>query len=131
MHELIDREDPKCLYCHSSCDFRHDGIGFNKGQSSFEVQILTCTNCKEIFQIHWLEDEKSETTYYSFLFSCNGIVVVNDYERGMSVGGPELLWDNWRLSNPIPSEKFVSHFRIDFSNKEKLYNKLKTYQVFS
>lgn len=129
MHELIDREDPKCLYCNSDCDFKHDGF-FPAGISNlyYELEILTCRKCKEIFEIHWIDDA-GEFRYLSFVFTCKDIVVLNRYSSGYSIGGKEFLYVNWSAGkNP---DNFIPAFPVDFSNKNKLYKKLKTYVVFS
>lgn len=130
LHELIDRENPSCLYCKGELDLKHDGF-FPGGIASliYDIQMLTCRDCDEIFEIHWVDDA-GKVTYVAFVFSCNEIVVFNSYSTGFHVGGNELLYQNWsgstaKLENSIPA------FNVDFSDKKKLYKKLKTYLIFS
>ncbi len=130
MHELIDREDPKCLYCNGKCDFTMDG-DFLAGTLSltYEVQILKCRRCFETFEIHWIDDA-GEVRYSSFVFTCGSLTVYNQYEKGFCIGGKELLHPASK-SLPYETMKFVPEFLVDFSDKNKLWEKLKTYLVFS
>lgn len=130
LHELIDRENPLCLYCQGELDLKHDGF-FPGGIVSltYDVQMLTCRDCDEVFEIHWIDDA-GKVTYAAFVFTCNEIVVFNLYADGFFVGGNELLYQNWvgasaKLENSIPA------FNVDFSDKKKLFKKLRTYLVFS
>lgn len=128
LHELIDRDDPSCLYCKSPCDLMQDGF-LALTSLYYECQILTCRKCKEIFEIHWVEDN-GETRYVAFVFTCKDIVVDYQYADGIHIGGRELLYHNKFGTKPITGG-FLPAFPIDFSNKRKLHNKLKTYLVFS
>lgn len=126
MHELIDREDPRCLYCNSECDVRVDGFGI--GLISHDVNILSCRKCKEIFEIHSI-NKNGETTYTSFVFTCKRLAVVNSYAHGFAIGGREYLYGKWTANTYY--DNYISPFDIDFSDKKKLHKKLKTYLVFS
>lgn len=131
LHELIDREDPSCLYCKATCDLKQDGF-FIAGTLSlyYEVQILTCRKCHEIFEIHWIDDN-GETKFLCFVFTCKEIAVTDKYDEGFHIGSKGILYDNWKggISTYLGTE--IPAFPVDFSNKRKLYNKLKTYLVFS
>lgn len=132
LHELIDRENPSCLYCKSNCDIKQDGF-FLAGTLTlfYELQILTCQKCKEIFEIHWLDDN-GETRMIGFTFTCKKIVVYNHYDKNeFTIGGKELLYKNWGPGLNSVGGNIVPEFTVDFSNKRKLNNKLKTYLVFS
>lgn len=126
LHELIDREEPKCLYCNSLCDYRLDGFGV--GLVSHDVDILTCQKCKEIFEVHTTTNAAGEATIDGMSFSCKDLVVVCSYEYGYAIGGKEYLYPMWSTNN---SYQYLEPFPVDFSNKKKLYKKLKTYLVFS
>jgi hypothetical protein len=131
MHELIDREDPRCLYCNSRCDIEQDG-GFVAGMISLmqEVQILKCFNCKEKFEVHWIDDAGT-VTYLEFVFSCKDIVVVNRYaENNFYIVDKKHLYNSKRPSG-LPVTNPIPQFTVDFSDKKKLYEKLRTYRVFS
>lgn len=130
LHELIDRENPSCLYCHGECDIKQDGF-FPGGIVSltYEVQILTCAKCDEEFEIHWIDDA-GKLTWLGFVFSCNEIVVFNLYSSGFYIGGNELLYRNW-VGRNAKLENVVPPFEVDFNDKKKLFKKLKTYLVFS
>jgi hypothetical protein len=138
LHELIDRENPKCLYCDTEFgSIRQIGdvmlapIGSSAFGMRLEAQILKCQKCHEIFEIHWTETQKNETTYQIFVFTCNGIVVVNWYQFGFVLGSEELLCAEEYYTPSVKKENFIPEFPVDFSDKKKLHKKLKTYLVFS
>jgi len=128
MHELIDREDPRCLYCKSDCDIQL-GYGFLAATPSYNVDILTCRKCNERFEIHWLGDI-DPTQITAFVFTCKKWVVFFKYDAGFSIGGKELLWGN-KSPHPTSELKYILPFEVDFSDKKKLQKKLKTYLTFS
>lgn len=134
LHELIDREDPKCLYCRVRCDLKVTGRNSSVAQPDpYTIEILTCTNikCQEIFEIHSWDDDQRVS---DFVFTCKDIVVINKYPQpsgtavGFNIGDKSNLWPKM-FSGHITTN--IPPFKIDFSNKNKLYNKLKTYLVFS
>lgn len=134
LHELINKEEPKCLYCKTLCDFKMDGRASTPANpDAYYVEILTCTNkkCKEVFEIHGWEDTGEIT---DFVFSCKNIVIINKYPQlsgiavGFNIGDKSNLWPKMfggRVTINVPL------FQVDFSDKKKLYKKLKTYLVFS
>jgi hypothetical protein len=127
LHELIDMEDPKCLYCKSLCDIHIDGFG-SMIATSYEVDLLVCRACSEMFEIH----TKDHVKVYAFVFTCNEIVVFNSYSyNGFAIGGINYLWKQTPKTRVLTRNEFIPTFDIDFSDKIKLYNKLKTYQIFS
>jgi hypothetical protein len=130
MHELIDREDPRCLYCKSECDIQLDGLPVSpRNAIAFNVDILTCRKCKEVFEIHSWENDPTEIA--DFVFSCKTISVMNKYDgmyQGFHIGPRSNLWPS--IFNVNNSTR-VPPFAVDFSDKKKLFAKLKTYLVFS
>ncbi len=131
LHELIDKEDPRCLYCNLECNIHLDGLPFKASTGlSFNVEILNCRSCDETFEIYTEENTVGEKTYTSFVFSCNGIVVLCDYDKEtFLLGNKNMLWKN--LNKKQAKATTIPSFEIDFSNKKKLYKKLKTYVTFS
>lgn len=130
MHRLIDREGPRCLYCHTECDIKLDGIPqSNKNMVAFNVEVLTCRKCKEVFEIHWWEEDPIEIA--DFVFTCKKIAVLYKYDgmyAGFHVGNRSNLWPNiFKIIDTVD----VPPFKVDFSDKKKLYKKLRTYLVFS
>lgn len=124
LHELIDREDPKCLYCNSDLSLRMDGT--SAGSLTYDVETLSCSKCLEKFQI-FSTALHSNTEYTSFLFSCIDICVSDEYSSNeLYIGDLRLMW-------PSVTSKYISvpKFRIDFSDKKHLYLKLKKYFVIS
>jgi hypothetical protein len=132
MHELIDQNEPKCLYCNADFDTNAMSIKSSSGSSMahlipvksfltrYDIETLYCVDCKEKFQIHSNQNDEGETTYTGFTFTCNTFEVFFNYIEsyfGISKNGKHII--------AIPS------FQADFSDKKKLLEKLKTYIVFS
>lgn len=127
MHELIDREDPKCLYCQSDFDIKLESDSSVSLNPVYNIEILTCQKCKEVFQIYWWDDNDVD----SFQFSCKEIVVLHTYDglyKGFHIGDKRALRPSHMQRNESVS---VPEFFVDFSDKKKLHKKLKTYLIFS
>lgn len=124
-HKLIDQEEPRCLYCNSECDIHLDG--FAAASPSYNVDLLTCRKCNEQFEIHWLGDI-DPIKVVSFVFTCKNLAVCYDYEKGFYVGGQEVLWKTQKSALAL---SLIEPFDVDFSDKKKLYKRLKTCLVFS
>ncbi len=128
MHELIDRDEPRCLYCKSVCSIKLDGTAITPNNTIVRhVEILTCIKCKEVFEIHWWD----ECDIDSFVFSCKNITILYVYEgqyAGFHLGNKTNLWPSRHTQeNSIA----IPFFEVDFSDKKKLHKKLKTYLTFS
>ena len=128
LHELIDREDPRCLYCKSECDIKLDGTGIsNSNTLVYNVEILTCRKCEEKFEIYWWDD----CDVSSFSFSCKDLAVLSTYDgklAGLHVAHKKYMWPDYlRQADSVD----IPPFNIDFSDKKKLHKKLKTYLLFS
>jgi hypothetical protein len=132
-HELIDKEEPKCLYCNSDFDLNAMSIKSSSGSSlshlnpgksfltRYDTETLYCVDCKETFEIHSNQNDEGETTYTGFNFTCKGYsVFINYIESYFDIS--EL---KGKHITTIPS------FAVDFSDRNKLHKKLKTYLVFS
>jgi hypothetical protein len=130
LSDLIhNSHEHKCLYCGGRFDTFSESIGF----PSYIVDIFTCTSCKEVFEIHSLDEVYN---VLGFLFTCKDICVFEfkvDNRAGFILGGQELRHKNGinPLFGPTDHSVIVNCFDIDFSDKEKLYKKLRTYLVFS
>lgn len=144
LHELIDIDNPRCLYCNSDCDFEHDSKDMSMMPPSghtFEVRVLTCRKCQEVFEIHWYETNQQVTQYYGFVFTCKDILVFNMYlmspfegAEGMFCLGKKDKHLHSLIGNrpgAFPYRPRIRPFPVNFSDKEKLYEKLKTYVLFS
>jgi hypothetical protein len=128
LHELIDREDPKCLYCNSDFDIELSGDYIGGSSSMLNVDILSCRNCHEQFEITSIDEADN---VIAFAFTCKGIVIRNVYHlQSFILGGKELLYGIISSSYP-ENPNYIPEFNIDFSDKNKLYEKLKTYLIFS
>lgn len=135
LHELIDRESPKCLYCNTECNIGKDGEFIMRGSESYDVDLLTCRSCNEVFEIHSMQHADGTTEYNAFLFSCKELCIFCSYitnefyignHRDMPYAGYyDLILQAKRWKTCLPS------FEVDFSNKDKLYEKIKTYLLFS
>jgi|ERR1700723_3204088 len=111
----IDREDPKCLYCHSELDSDVEA-SWNSNRAAESTYFYRCEICFEQFRVFLLRDAEK-----NFFFTCKDICVLQDFqlsEYGLStLDKSEVIW--------------VPQFEIDFSDKEALWLKLKTYITFS
>lgn len=121
LHELIDRDDPKCLYCHSGIVYELKSEWLPNSSLKADAEILTCQKCKEVFKIHSLQGADGVTEYTGMTFSCKSYRVFNSYIESYF----SIFDDKGKHIVSIPS------FMVDFSDKDKLYEKLKTYLIFS
>lgn len=119
LHTLIDREDPKCLYCGSDCDISLCGVAPIFGNSITDEETLACRSCLEYFTIT-SKASYAGTTYISFIFSCEDLVITCLYDQ-----------DILNLKRKKLDGINIPTFKIDFSNKKELYKKFKTYLIFS
>jgi len=137
LHQLIDQEDPRCLYCHSECDIQLIGNAVNiASNDNYEVAILHCrySLCQEIFEIHSLQKADGETDYLGFTFTCKDFCVHHRYiKETFQIGDSGLLFGgvNSLIGIDIKYNTFVPQFVVDFSDKDKLEAKIKTYRLFS
>lgn len=138
MHELIDRENPRCLYCDNDCDVNFNGEYIAGSSIQYNVDILICQKCKEVFEIHSEQQSvEDQTEYLGFSFTCKQYYVYYAYKSGefhlgkntesfTAIKNPiNFIW--WRVAHST----VLPWFEVSFSDKEKLYNKLKTYILFS
>lgn len=111
--EVIGEDSLRCLYCPGMCDCE---TNTTVDQNTFNsVEINKCKLCKEKFIFYYfLLDTLTGCT-----FTCNDVCVYVG-ETGCSLKINGTLGDA-----DIPLTDF------DFSDKEALYNKLKTYLLFS
>lgn len=129
MHELIDNEYPRCLYCQNDCVVGYSGEKAPMG-CTVNVETLTCFECPAVFEIHSIQSSDGETSYTSFVFTCKSLCVVNNYSSStFRIGDRDLLWGEVRQHPKTPVDTEV--FEVDFSDKNKLYDKLKLYLTFS
>lgn len=108
---LIDKIYPICLYCQSECQFEGKGLL----NSLFIKNTYFCSQCREKFVIVCRFDKE-----YSFTFTCSNLRI--EYIQFSNKFNISKLSDKTYISIP--------DFPLDFSNKESLYNKLKTYLIF-
>ena len=130
LHKLIDKYEPECLYCGQEMKLTLQEIG---GSPPFEnVEKLLCLKCNSIFEIH-CEETDEHTKYVGFLFSCRDIYVLNQYksdthENQFLIGNHQLRAD---MKGPRAKHVVIPAFTPDFSDREKLYEKLKLFILFS
>lgn len=120
--ELSELVIDDCLYCGGN--FIVEGYGEHTiPHVGYFVDTYTCTQCSEIFEIH-LGNDKRE----SFFFSCSGIYARCFVDFFYISTDERLQYTKSGLSAPNAK---IPIFPLDFSNKEKLLFKLKTYLIFS
>ena len=121
-HNLIDPENPKCLYCHNliTTIVRDSqsiiGTGLYQDNETF-----ICLYCKEHFIIITYLDSNNETEYIAFGFTTENYAIYHWYEL-----------KEFEIMDR-KKEKFItslSLFDVDFSDKEKISNKIDIYLTF-
>lgn len=131
LHELIDRNVPCCPYCNAEFDTNAMSIrsssshimrkfGINNVVRS-DAETLYCVDCKETFEIYSHQSDDGETHYTGFNFTCKGLSVECKYV--------ESVFDITNLKGEHKTG--IPSFTPDFSDRDKLYKKLKTYLIFS
>lgn len=120
-HELIDKDEPKCLYCYRDVDISSSSQWLPGTNLRADTETLTCRKCKESFWIHSVQGDDGVTKIDGFTFSCKNFWVFYNYVEDYF----DVKDKNRKFLFAIPS------FPIDFSNRDKLYEKLKTYLLFS
>ena len=131
IHELIDKDVPCCLYCNAEFDTNAMSIRSSSGYVAYKLgqaniarsdaETLYCVDCKEKFEIHSTQTDDGVTIYSGFTFTCKGFEVFVDYTQCV-IDISDLKGTH---TSAIPS------FNPDFSDRDKLYEKLKTYLIFS
>lgn len=122
MHELIDRFDPICLYCGTKCVITLEGIRIKTGEIE-DHDVLQCQKCREVFRVESVQNPEGETRYTGFQFTCSRLRVIYKYDEGKF----RISDLNDRNKEPV----VIPTFEVDFSDKKKLHEKLKTYILFS
>lgn len=104
-----------CLYCNTTCIVDQESE-WSRAFKVTKTSKWSCYFCKETFIIKGIEDEDPD----SLSFTCKDITVYVRYKVNDIV-----------ISKKITDLVTIPNFNIDFSDKEKLYNKLSTYLLFS
>lgn len=120
-HELIGQDEPKCLYCHSDVDISSSSQWLPGSNLRSDTEGLDCRKCKECFWIHSTQGDNAVTEITGFTFSCKDFFVFFNYIEDYF----DVKDKNRKFLFAIPS------FSVDFSDKKKLHEKLKTYLLFS
>lgn len=108
---FINENNPECLYCHDELAERALG----------KLNILKCNSCEEQFVI--------DANNNLFGFSCKTLICGIDLIHNkvhISLNDPEKK-DSSKKNNLVT----VPYFYLNFSHKNKLHKKLKTYMTFS
>ena len=120
--ELSELVLEDCLYCGGS--FTIEGFGeHNIPHLNYFVDTYICNECHEFFEIHLGNDKR-----VSFFFSCNDIYV-RCLMYSFFISKDKRL--QYNLLGLVAPNIMIPIFPVDFSDKEKLTNKLKTYIIFS
>jgi hypothetical protein len=126
LHELIDKDKPCCLYCNAEFDtnamsIRSSSAWGPQTTTQHDAETLYCVDCKEFFEIYSHQYDDGETHFTGFTFTCKDLnVFVNYIESVMDISDLQ-----GKRHTAIPS------FNPDFSDRNKLREKLRTYLIFS
>jgi hypothetical protein len=111
----INNSEASCIYCRNKCPLE-------KKKSSFdEWDLYLCKKCQESFIVYY--DLLNEDTADAFSFTCKGITIYQDY-NDIDV----FLLRKYESKGDAVSIPF---FEIDFSDKERLFKKIKTYLMLA
>lgn len=125
--KLFDEEQPACIYCKTLCGISSRTVA-NDGKI-WTTNTYSCIECKETVNTYVVDGLQTlfdplrkMPVCYDFRLSCNELVLwYGDNPENFLVGN-RVMSVHWAK---IPT------FVTDFSDKNKLYRKLKTYLLFS
>lgn len=119
---IFDIDNPLCLYCNGSCSTHTTGV------VRLQTDTYYCDPCNESF-IFFYKDDVLNT----FEFTCNNYSILIDLDTDIykiCLNVSDLIELQASYNKPVKYIK-VPEFTIDFSNKQKLFEKLNTYAIFS
>ena len=108
----IDLDSPICWYCNLYLQHAYGG-----GNISIYNDIYNCKCCNENYRIYYFNDQIKRT-----IFTCIDLLINLDVEKNQY--GIKYNDDNDKYT-------WIPPFNIDFSDKQLLNNKFKTYLIFS
>jgi hypothetical protein len=110
--------DPYCLFCSNHIDdCKSENTQF------YSTTNYNCVGCNEIFiDMYFYGAPKTENQF--FIFTCN------DLQVNLNTKGKTIQINRLPITFP-PSGKKLDYFPLNFENKKSLYDKLKTYQLFT
>lgn len=124
---LLDRENPTCVFCQVPCVFSSRSIADQP--DILTTDTYSCLTCNATFHVYsqdvfpsLFDAAKSKLVSYDFRFTCYELVLWYGDNPEHYLLGNKHKNIHW-LKIPI--------FTMDFSDKNKLYSKLKTYLLFS
>ncbi len=122
----------KCIHCNSRCnsDQRVSRSGL---VSNIKTFYITCTKCNEIVRLHFLDYDKNNNRSKGFAY---GFSYKNLYIRSYR------NYDFYKYFESTEDQKLffigigdsiieIPRFEINETNKHLLFDKLKTYTLFS
>lgn len=127
----MDKNVPCCFYCGVEFDLNAISLSSSSGYIAYKLgqmniartdrETLFCVDCKERFEILSHQQNDGETVYTGFVFTCNGLEVYCHYEDS-----------TFEITNLKGEHKTtIPEFEPDFTNRDKLHEKLRTYLLFS
>ncbi len=120
---VFDTDSPNCLYCNNDCEVSSTGM------SNLITDTYYCNLCDESFIFFYKDD-----SLVTFEFTCNIYSVLIDPNTNIFKLSPNLSSidhnDNINVTKLLKNIS-IHEFMVDFSNKQKLFEKLHTYAIFS
>lgn len=125
--DQLDREHPACLFCQSTCCINSRTMA--NQADLFTTETYSCAECKETFYVYsqdafgaLFDHSKKMPICYDVRFSCNELSFWYSDDPDHFLLGNNKKSVHWMKIPP---------FMVDFSDKDRLYRKLKIYLLFS
>jgi hypothetical protein len=118
-HQLINENDPLCLFCGGQCYVSGDGQSPN-----LYTDHYNCIECSESFSIHRYDSDPP----YAFDFTCGKLLVIHMYQTDRLV---IRRWDTITTDASDDNPITIPYFEIDFADKQALIDKLTVYLTFA
>lgn len=114
---IINSDHPACLYCNKEIQAVETSMKWSGSFQKREMKLY-CDSCDEFFTFYGREDEDADY----LKFTCKSITVHVYFNTNL------MLLDK---NDDFVNATEIIKFEINFFDKEKLYNKLSTYLLFS
>jgi hypothetical protein len=119
-HQLFSEDgDNRCLYCQGKCEF-FAGEGGGAPPLLYFIDQYACQTCSEKFSVHYIYGLEGDP--FGFGFTCNELTISHNYRKSTI---KIALKERFQETIEVPA------FEYDFTDKETLYQRLRTCLTFA